>query len=107
MRPRVALLLPGSKPTTVLSDFEFLLLGHIRKHGYLELTIEDVVFGTQGALRLTFPQQGWRLHVFLPAASAQVPPPSAPTPAPSAPPQADADASVRQRRDDILRRMFS
>jgi len=114
MRLRVVLLLPGSKPTGVLSDVEFLLLGHSRHPAfgtlnYLELTVEDVVFGTQGTLRLTFPASGWRLHAVLPTASvasAPAAPPRAPDPAPNAP-QVDADESVRRKRDDILRRMFS
>ena len=113
MRLRVVLLVPGGcKPTAVLSDVEFLLLGHSRHpasgiSNCLELTVEDVVFGTQGTLRLMFPASGWRLHAVLPATPASTATPSAPAPASSAPPQADADESARRKRDDIFRRMFS
>lgn len=138
MRLRVVLLVPSSKPTAVLSDVEFLLLGHSRHPAfgtlnYLELTVEDVVFGTQGTLRLTFPASGWRLHAILPTAPAWTappgawgtprssppqadaprPPPGAPQQAdapdqpPTAPPMADAEGSARRKRDEIFRRMFS
>jgi hypothetical protein len=133
MRLRVIPLTPsGQKPTVVLGDVEFLLLGHSRAHNYLELTVEDAAYGTQGTLRLTFPASGWRLHAVLPTAPAwAVPPgawgtprsappqadadaphpppgaPDAPDQPPTAPPQADAEGAARRKRDAIFRRMFS
>jgi hypothetical protein len=93
------------KAGALCTEVEFTLLGHHRaldaSRVYLELSADGGAPWLASAPRLTevrlpFPQRdwGWRLYEVL-----------ADWPAPAAP--ADADASVRRRRDDMLRRVFS
>jgi len=121
MRPRVIPLVPNGRKPTVYLSVECTLVSHGRHGNTLELVLEGEC-GTRGTLKLTFPPQGWKLHLV----EANAPAPTAPNPTvkpsgdkPKEKPEPPAELangeeaapeeedSVRKKRDDVFRNIFS
>lgn len=130
MRPKVVPLIRGPKRPTTTLDVEFELVGHSRpQSNRIDLVIEGAC-GTRGELRLMWPRsaygfppgpRGWQLHivgmiVIAPCCTGAIGPTSLPdplglepsTPEPEEPVTSnDPDESIKRKRDDLLREMFS
>ena len=117
MRPRVIPLVPNGRKPTVYLSVECTLVSHGRHGNALELVLEGEC-GTRGTLKLTFPPQGWKLHLveaIAPAApNPTVKPDEKPEEKPKPPAELggggapeEAEDSVRKKRDDVFRNIFS